>query len=261
MRLPHLEHPLAWDEAWILCALKSLAEGGDTAFQNQLWRHPPMYLGLGLLLAPLKQDFAQRMEILSLIIHTGALLIFVIFIAKIMGRRIAFYTGIAYAMLPGPIFYSTWIKRDSLVIFFCLLAIWAFLKKRDLLAGVFLGLGFLSKESAVFYALSIVIMIPLLRPRKSLWRTFIAILAPILVISGWWYLFYATGTKGHLAFFQGVSEETALFSKTWWYYFAKLRHDLGIPGLILFAAGLISLFPSNITAVKNFRTRNYIKKC
>ncbi len=146
MRVPYLGHPLAWDEAWILCALKSLTEGGDIAFQNQLWRHPPIYLGLGLLLAPLKQDFAQRMEMLSLIIHTGALLIFVVFIAKILGRRIAFFTGVAYAMLPGPIFYSTWIKRDSLVIFFCLLAIWAFFKKRDLLVGIFLGLGFFKQR-------------------------------------------------------------------------------------------------------------------
>ena len=260
LRLPHIGHPLAWDEAWILCAVKSLAEGVDTGFQGQLWRHPPIYLGLGLLLAPLKQDFAQRMEMLSLIIHTGAFLIFVLFIAQIQGRRLALFTGIAYAMLPGSIFYSTWIKRDSLVIFFCVLAIWAFFKKRDLLAGIFLGLGFLSKESAVFYAIAVLIMIPFYRRRNSIARSLLFILAPVLIISGWWYLFYATGTKGHLSFFQGVSEETSLFAKPGWYYFSKLKHDLGIPGLTILAAGLIAFFPHNITFINNLRIPGYLKK-
>jgi hypothetical protein len=260
LRLSHIGHPLAWDEAWILNAVKSLAEGGDATFQNQLWRHPPVYLGFGLLLSPLKQDFALRMEILSLIIHTGALLVFVVFIAKILGNRIALYTGIAYAMLPGAIFYSTWIKRDSLVIFFCLLAIWAFYKKKDLLAGVLLSLGFLSKESAFFYALSLAIMIPVLRPRKSLWRTYITIFTPIFLISGWWYMFYASGTKGHLLFFRGTSEETSQFSKPWWYYFTQLKHDIGIPGLILFATGLISFIPIKNSRLKSITLRWYLKK-
>jgi len=259
LRLVHIGHPLAWDEAWILNAVKSLAEGGDASFQNQLWRHPPIYLGLGLLLAPLKPDFAQRMEMLSLILHTCAFLVFAIFTAQILGRRIALYASAAYAMLPGPIFYSTWIKRDSLVIFFCMLALWAFFKKRDLLAGVLLSLGFLSKESAVFYAISMLIMIPLLRPRESLGKTFIKILVPVFVISGWWYLFYGSGTQGHLLFFRGDSAETPLFANAWWYYFAKLKHDLGIPGLLIFAAGLISLLHPKLWYKKTI-LGTYLKK-
>ena len=244
LRIPHIGHLLVWDEAWILQAVKSLAGGGGAAiFQNQLWRHPPMYLTLGLILAPLKQGFAARMEIMGLMVHTASLLLFIFIIAKILGNRLAFYSGIAYAMLPGQIFFSTWVKRDALVILFCMFALWCFIKKRDLLAGVFLGLGFLSKETAVFYALGIICMIPFSRPVKSLGRSLLYILAPILIISGWWYLFFASGTKAHFTFFTGISDEAPQFAKPWWHYFTKLIYDLGTPGLLLFAAGLIAVIP------------------
>ncbi|MFC1843573.1 ArnT family glycosyltransferase [Thermodesulfobacteriota bacterium] len=244
VRLPFLDHPLAWDEAWILNALKSMAEGSNTGFSNQLRRHPPIYLGLGLALFPHKPDFAIRMQVLSLIINTGALLFFILLVAKIFHRRIAIYTGIAYSLLPGTIFFSTWIKRDSLVILFCIAALWAFFHRKYLLSGLFLAIGFLSKETAFFYAAGIFLMVPFQHSKKSNIRILVEIFLPIILVSCWWYFFFAIGTKGFFSFFQGTSEEANLFVQPWWYYWVMIKDDLGWPGLLLFGTGLLALLPA-----------------
>ena len=244
VRLPFLDHPLSWDEAWILNALKSMAEGSNTGFSNQLRRHPPIYLGLGLALFPHKPDFAIRMQVLSLIINTGALLFFILLVAKIFHRRIAIYTGIAYSLLPGSIFFSTWVKRDSLVILFCLAALWAFFHRKYLLSGLFLAIGFLSKETAIFYAAGILLMIPFQHSKKPKIRILAEIFLPVILVSCWWYFFFAIGTKSFVSFFKGTSGETGMFLEPWWYYFALLKNDLGWLGLILLGIGLFTLFPA-----------------
>jgi len=241
-RLASLDHALSWDEAWILCSLKSLASGREL-FLHQLWRHPPIYLGLGLLLSPLKHGFDMRMQILSLGLSTAALVVFISFISNLFGRRIALVTGLIYTLLPGTLLFDTWIKRDSLVTLFCTLALWMFFKRKDLLAGIFLGLGFLSKETAVFFALSFIILILLYRPQKQIAKAYLSVFLPAIVVSGWWYLFFHQGLAGLTTFFHGISEEASEFAKPWWYYFAKLQHDLGFAGLLLLGAGILAMLP------------------
>jgi len=244
VRVPLLNHPLACDEAWILNAIKLIVDVNDTSFSDQLRRHPPIYLGLGLALFSLKQDFALRMQVLSLIINTGAFLLFILLVANVFHRRIAIYTGIAYSLLPGPVFFSTWIKRDSLVILFCVAALWAFFHRKYLLTGLFLALGFLSKETAVFYAAGIFLMVPSLHSGRSKARIMAKIFLPIILISCWWYFFFAIGAKGYVSFFKGTSVEAEMFFKSWWYYFALLKNDLSLMGLILLCVGLLALLPA-----------------
>lgn len=240
LRTNSIGHALTWDEAWILCSLKSLAGGGEL-FQHQLWRHPPIYLGFGLLLAPLKEGFEIRMQLLSLGLSTTALLVFISFIAQFFGRRIALMSGLIYTLLPGAMLFDTWIKRDSLVTLFCILALFAFFKRKNLLAGIFLGLGLLSKETAIFFAIALLLLIIVQKPRKASIRTVVAVFLPAGIVAGWWYLFFHQGMTGYAEFFQGLSEEATEFSKPWWYYLAKLRYDLGFPGLLFVAAGLLAL--------------------
>jgi 4-amino-4-deoxy-L-arabinose transferase-like glycosyltransferase len=242
IRYLSLGHAITWDEAWILNALKSFA-GGGTLFSNQLWRHPPIYIGLGLLLGPLEQGLDVRMQLLSLAINTAALFVFLIYVTQLFGRRIAVLAGIAYIFLPGPLLFDTWIKRDCLVTLFCMLSLLAFFKKKEILAGLFLGLGFLSKETAVFFMAGYVLVLLLFyRPQKTV-RMAASIFLPALIVSIWWYIFFAQGTEAYISFFRGKSIEASDFVKPWWYYFAKLRYDLGWPGLIFFIAGLLALIP------------------
>jgi 4-amino-4-deoxy-L-arabinose transferase-like glycosyltransferase len=118
-------------------------------------------MGFGLLLAPLKQGFELRMQLLTLGISTAALLVFLVLAARLFGKRLALLAGIAYILLPGPFLFDTWIKRDPMVTLFCLTAILAFFHKQDWLAGIFLGLGFLSKETSIFFAAGFIPLIML----------------------------------------------------------------------------------------------------
>lgn len=242
IRIPHLGHKLSWDEAWNLCALKSVA-GGATLLAGQFWRHPPVYMELGLLLAPLKPGFEIRMEVLSLVLSTGAILIFVSMISEFMGKRIGVFTGLAYSLLPGALFFDTWVKRDSVAALFSFLAVWAFLKKREKSAGIFLGLALLGKETALFYC-GTIFLLALFMGGSRIWlkRMLISFFIAIMA-SCCWYLLMSKGGQGFARFFLGNSVEAAGFSESWWYYFAKLRHDLGLAGLALLCAGVLAVLP------------------
>lgn len=242
VRIPHLGHLLAWDEAWNLGALKSLA-GNGTLFIEQFWRHPPIYMTLGLLLAPLRAGFEYRMELLSLLLSAGALVVFMIFVSRILGRRIAVFTGIAYALLPGPVFFDTWIKRDPVVTLFCTLALWAFCKKKEWLAGLLLGLAMLGKETAVFFFITIFLITLFRFVNDDRWKKLLLAYMLALAACGWWYLLLARGGSSYLSFFLGNSTEAQGFAEPWWYYPAKLRFDLGYTGLPLMLLGLAALLP------------------
>ena len=77
IRSPFIGHFLTSDEAWILCSLRDFAESKQL-FSIQLGKHPPVYLGLGMLLAPTSAGFDIRMQILSLVISSGTLVFFII---------------------------------------------------------------------------------------------------------------------------------------------------------------------------------------
>ncbi|KPK33076.1 MAG: hypothetical protein AMK70_09745 [Nitrospira bacterium SG8_35_1] len=257
LRINSIGHALTWDEAWILCAIKSLAEGVDTGFQNQLWRHPPVYLGFGLLLAPLKEGFDMRMQMLSLGLSTVALLVFVTLVSYLFGRRLGLLTALVYTLLPGTMLFDTWIKRDALVTLFCSMALFAFYKRKNILAGIFLGLGFLSKETALFFAVTLMILIILHTPPKNIFKTFLVVFVPTVIVSGWWYVFFHQGLSGYTNFFHGISEEAAEFSKPWWYYFTKLQYDIGYSGILLFAFGILALL---LREKNNGHTRQLLQK-
>lgn len=239
-RIPFLGHILSLDEAWILSALKSIA-GGQPTFTEQFWRHPPLYLLLGLTLSPLKAAFEYRLEFLTMVITLASLVILIKFTARYFGNRIALYTGIVFSLSPGPIFFDTWIKRDCLVSFFGLLATWALLEKRDRRAGLFLGLAFLSKETAFFFGLAIPFLLLLRDHPGNIWRRLLTIYGLAAAISGGWYLLGFRYFATHWDFFLGKAPDSPLFTMDWWYYFARLQQDLGGVGLLFLALGLSAL--------------------
>ncbi|MFC1818364.1 ArnT family glycosyltransferase [Thermodesulfobacteriota bacterium] len=260
LRLPTVGHFLTWDEAWVLCALKDFFSANQP-FSIQFGKHPPIYLSLGLLLLPTKPGFELRMQLFSLIINSGALVFFTILFAKLYGRKSALLAALIYTMLPGTMFFDSWIKRDALVTLFCALTLLSLLKKKDILAGIFCGLSFLSKETAVFFAFGYLAFILIQRPASELRRSLIRFCGAAAVIASWWYIFFYPFTDAYLAFFKGHSEEAKGLIEPWWYYFAKLKIDLGLLVLLFLIAGLIAVVPSacfkkrtaNLSCFKRFR--------
>jgi len=246
LRLPYIGHVVSWDEAWNLCALKSLAGGGGVDFTLQFWRHPPTYLLMGRLLEPLRPGLDSRMQLLSLALNTAALLAFVVMVSRLFGRQIALYTGLAYAMMPGALFFDTWIKHDPVATLFGVLSLWAYYRRKNWLAGFMLGLAFLGKETAAFYAIPFSLL-PFLLPYREKKLAGVCLIYGIAFgVSCWWYLQMAAATGNFLAMFSGSSVEASKFIEPWWFYLARLRMDLGLTGLILFVAGLAVLFRKSV---------------
>ena len=248
LRLPTAGHFLTWDEAWILSALKDFFSVNQPG-SLQLWKHPPIYLSLGLLLMPTKPGFELRMQLLSLIINSGALVFFTILFAKLYGRRIALLAAFIYILLPGTLFFDTWIKRDGLVTLFCALTLLSLVNKRDVMAGVFCGLSFLSKETAVFFVLGYFVFILAHRSVSEFRRSLILFGGSAIITSSWWYFFFYPFADAYLAFYQGISLEATGFIKPWWFYFSTLRIDLGWLVLPLFITGFLALIP--VSSLKN----------
>ena len=61
LKVFYVGHFLTWDEAWVLGAMKGIL-GGKQLFSLQLWKHPPLYLGLGMLLQPQVPGIEIRMQ-------------------------------------------------------------------------------------------------------------------------------------------------------------------------------------------------------
>jgi 4-amino-4-deoxy-L-arabinose transferase-like glycosyltransferase len=244
LRLPAVGHLLSWDEAWILCAIREFLTTGASGqlFSKQFEIHPPAYLGLGMLLSPLEPGFEVRMQILSLLTNSLAFVTLILLVSRLFGRKQAFATGLIYALLPGTMFFDTWIKRDGLMTLFCLLALLIFFKKKDFLAGILFGLCFLIKETAIFFSFGFFVLILLHRPPNSVRRALFLFWGPVIAVSSWWYLFFSRGADKYLSFFQGTSRAATGFTEhPWWYYFAKLKLDLGMIGLLLLGIGIIAI--------------------
>lgn len=257
VRLPLLSHFVSLDEAWILCSLKSIASGKQI-YSEQFWRHPPLYMGLGLLLDPAGKGFEIRMELLSIMTWLISLIMFVKISSRIYGKNIALYTGIIYSLMPGAVFFDTWIKRDCLVALFGVVSYWACIKRKYWLCGLALGIAFLSKETAIFY-LGASLLVIMIESNVSITKkaaTTIKIFSAILILSGWWYFFMAQRNHAFLTFFTGSSDESGQFSMPWWYYFDKLTIDLGKTNFLFFIIGIISLLS---ILSKKFRKNSTLK--
>ncbi|MFC1843575.1 ArnT family glycosyltransferase [Thermodesulfobacteriota bacterium] len=259
IRLPVIGHFLTSDEAWILCSLKDFSESKQL-FSLQLWKHPPVYLGLGMLLAPTSSGFEIRMQILSLVISSGALVLFTVLFSKLYGRKIALLAGLIYTMLPATLFFDTWIKRDGLVSFFCALALLALLKRKDILAGIFFGLCLLSKETAIFFIFGFWAFILFHRPPNTVRRTVLLFWGTAFTVSSWWYLFFDSFSNHYLSFFRGASAETIGFLLPWWYYLTKLKIDLGWFGLIVLITGILAVIPNAFLKKDWGNTLNQFKR-
>lgn len=237
LRVPHLGHLLAWDEAMNLLSVRSHAAGVNNEYAYWFSRHPPVYTAALSWLMPFSSSFAVHAAGFSLAVSAGVLAMLFAVMRVACGTRAALFAGACYALMPGAIFYDTWVKQDGLVALTGLGAILCWLLRRPVPSGLLLGLCFLLKANAIFYAAAVFMLWLVERPRQ--WRGLAIVAAGPAVLAGWWYLFRGTDLGHQFAFVTGIEvREVEEWSKPWWYFFAKLRLDLGWPGVIAAVAGL-----------------------
>lgn len=262
LRTRWIGHLLVWDEAMNLCTVRALAAGGHDFSSNWFWRHPPLFCVLMLLLRPLQHGFAERVEMLA--VTTGTLNLFLLFLLnrKVFGKTIALWSIFFLAVMPGSVFFDVWIKRDHPVITFGLLAILLLFSGHSLYAGLCLGLALLSKETSVFYMITVILLWAAgAVPTRKIRDLSALVLTPLLTC-GWWYAAVKTGLNGITSpspgtwfdtFFAGITEYVrfALSTETgwanpWFYYTQKLCIDLGQLGLVLALAGVFAVAVLNL---------------
>ena len=237
LRLPHIGHLLSWDEAMNILTVRSHAAQVNDEYAAWFSRHPPTMAVILSLLRPFAGGFAARAEFFSLLVSIGTLLALFAVARESFGERTAFLAGACFAVMPGAVFFDTWIKQDGLVALFGLIAIFFWLRRRALPSGIFIGVCCLAKENAVFYAGALFILWFFERPWNA--RSLAAIVLAPLLIAGWWYVFFSTAVADQFSFATGVKiHQVENWDKPWWYFLGKLRLDLGWPGVALAITGI-----------------------
>lgn len=226
-------HLLSWDEAMNLLSVRAAAAGGFDGYAPWFWRHPPFLnvLLLGLLPGD-GRGFAERAEWLMLVVAGVNLVLLMWLTRRTFGTRAALWAGFWLAVMPGAVFYDSWIKQDALVTLCGLAAVSLFLTRHSLYAGVALGFAFLAKETALFYALAVFLLWCLRPSRERRVRSLGAVMLTCALISAWWYLLFSTTVREFWEQFiqgqSGVDAGTRAWAQPWYYFLQKLPLDLGL---------------------------------
>ena len=244
LRIPWIGHLLTFDEASNLCGVRAFVGGGLDYWTRWFWHHPPLFGALLLFAKPLEAGFAERAEWLMMGVSALNLIMLFVLTRATLGTGPALWTAFCYAVMPVARCYDLWLKQDSLAVLFGLLAVYAFWKKRLYYSGLALGLAFLAKEVAMFYAAGIAVLWFLQAPRDRRFRDLFIVAVVSIVASAWWYLLFSISIKYFIAFAVDSSTEWTdvnIWAKPWYYFLQKLPVDLGYHGLVLCLVGLLVL--------------------
>lgn len=243
-RLPDLGHTLSWDEAWNVCSVWDVASGvsgESTSFYPDFFRHPPLYLGLGVAYSMVtghgKKAIATALQLLSIIL--SLLLMVVIYLCgrDWFGTTTGLAASFLYALMPASRVYDTWVKPESMTLLLGLLFLFFFFRRRSVVAGIFLGLAFLAKEIVIFLPAAVFLFALILRRFDELKRLALSALLA-LGLSLWWFLFFSITAGNFLGFFLGgdpSSSET--WAQPWYFYVTRIPSDIGWGGALAVFAG------------------------
>jgi 4-amino-4-deoxy-L-arabinose transferase-like glycosyltransferase len=243
LRVFNVGHVLSWDEAWnvqtVLDGSKHLTS--DVWFYN-FYRHPPLYTGAGIGLALIggagKTGIALGMEVLSLLFALGSVVLVFLCGRDWFDERVGLVAAFLFAVFPAARAFDVFIKPDSATLFFGLLFLLFFFRKKYLLSGVFLGLAFLVKETAIFLLIPVFAYLLLTRKfRETGWLLASSLVA--FAISSWWYFAYSVSKGDFINFFIGRGSEAADWKQPWHYYLARVPKDIGWVPLALLAVALV----------------------
>lgn len=235
-------HLLTWDEAMNLNAARAFASGGSDAYSSWFWRYPPLLQLLLQLLSPLKAGLMARAELLAIGIHLAMLAAFIGLMKLSLGRVAALASGLLLAVMPGSVFFSLWIKQDVLMSLFGLLALIAYAKRLHLVSGITLGLAFLSKETAIFYALAIASLWFVQPKAERKWKDIFVVAGTSILVAGWWFILFSSSLAYHLSSVKGAAADgNTTWDRPWSYYFEALPYQCGMPAIILAVCGAVIL--------------------
>lgn len=243
IRIYHSFHFLISDEAFNLLTIESLVS--EWSFHTYFFKHPPLYILLSSALYYIIGPYPQLPSYLSIFFSVASLIPFYLIADALMGKRTALWAILFLSVMPANLSYSTWIKQDSMLLFFFLWGIYFYLCKRFFLAGLAIGVSLLVKEFAIFFFPLSFLMTLLEGNGKKVfnqWRGWLTAFLVSIIISSWWYILY-----GH-AFYLIAGEALTgaylvelLWHLPWWFFFKNMPYDLSVPVFILFLVGLAHL--------------------
>lgn len=125
------------------------------------------------------------------------------------------------------------------------------------LAGLFMGLSFLSKGPVSFYALLLPYLITLMAlPRPAMtgkWRWLALMAAVAIVVGGWWYAYLLVAHPAETR--AVVGKESGAWTghnvRPWWYYW-RFFSEMGVWSLLMLAALAVPYWKRHITLKREY---------
>jgi len=241
LRAPGIGHLLMWDEAMDVCATRSFVARGSDFYSPMFWVHPPVFPLMMAWMNPLAPGFAERSEWLAVGLNAMSLVVLYLLNRRLFGPFVAWISCACLAVMPGAIFFQTWIKRDHAVVFFGLLSLLALSYDRILVGGVLLGVAFLSKLAAIYFLPCVFLVVQASANDRLRWLKPFVVLLFAFAISAWWFARFDVMSGILLSFAVGGDKSFSGWTGPWTYWPARLTSDLGIPGLVIVCAGALIL--------------------
>lgn len=159
IKLPHLNLPYFWDEAWsYFPAINEMAKNGPSLLPgaipiNITKGHPQLFLSIGAMWMNFSSGSIFAMRILPMIISIGVLIISFLFMQINTDKGIAILIMLLISSQSLFLAQSSLLLPEMLMSFFLILSLYSFLNERYLLYGLFSTLMVQTKETALIFAL------------------------------------------------------------------------------------------------------------
>lgn len=224
-----------------MLTIKAIIEG--EGIREYFFKHPPLF---SILAAGISFPFGDNYLIIQGISIIFSVLSFIplyLIVKLIFDERTAAMSLIFLAVMPLNISYSTWVKQDSMLLFFFLWSLCFYIKERPWKSGIFFGIASLTKEFA-WFLIPIVVGWELLRgwegresAKRLVWWLFTG-----FILSGWWYIFFGgLSFKAIGAAAAGGNLFEYIWHFPWYFYLRNLQVDLDIMLTTLLVIGLFSI--------------------
>lgn len=239
-------HIFLSDEVFNLITIEALAAGNGLT--EYFFRHPPLYVLLSSFFYFLIGHYPQYPSFISIIFSAFSLIPFFLITELLFGRKVGLLASLFLSIMPANLYYSTWIKQDAMLLFFFLMALYFYLKRHYLSAGIYLGIALLVKEFALFFfPLSILLLWSEPEKRLEDWYGLMKMFVISIILSCWWYVLFGS------SFYQVTSEaltgwnlEEAIWHFSWWFYIKNMPYDFSFIIFSLFLIGFVSLIKEHI---------------
>lgn len=125
------------------------------------------------------------------------------------------------------------------------------------LAGLFMGLSFLSKGPVSFYALLLPYLITMaVLPQPMMqgkWKSFFAMIVIMLITGGWWYAYLLAAHPAEVS--EVIGKESGAWSnhnvRPWWYYW-RFFLEMGAWSVLMLAALCVSYWKRHIVVKREY---------